>query len=162
MDVATARRRASQVGHSLNMIAEMPSYVEDVAYPLALRAASLDAFFVHLRLLIEFLITKPRRNRSPVISRWDYASGFALDNALRDRLTAASDFANTHMAHFNADRVPTAASPITQTPSRSTLVSYADGVFSAMDALVQHLVTAKSPFAADFQQFLTAAQSRRR
>jgi hypothetical protein len=143
------------------MIAELPSYVEDKAYPMALRAAALDSFFVHLRLLTEFLITKPRRNRPPVISRWDYATGFALDNALRDRLTVASDFANTHMAHFNADRVPTTASPITQTPSRSTLVSYADDVFSAMDALVQYLVSKGSVFAGDFQGFLTGAQSLR-
>ncbi len=96
-----------------------------------------------------------------MISRWDYATGFALDNALRDRLRAASEFANTHMAHLNADRVPTAASPITQTPSRSTLVRHADDVFDAMDALVQHLVTEGSVFAADFQEFLAGAQSRR-
>ena len=44
-------------------------------------------------------------------SRWDYAAGFGLDNALRDRLKAASDFANAHVAHFNAERVPTGTHP---------------------------------------------------
>jgi hypothetical protein len=68
MDAELARRRGIQVGHSLNMIAELPHYTHDPDVPAALRAAALDAFFVHLRLLIEFLITKPRKDRPPVIS----------------------------------------------------------------------------------------------
>ena len=134
MDAELVRRRAIQVGHSLNMIAELPHYTHDPDVPAVLRAAALDAFFVHLRLLIEFLITKPRTDRLPVISRWDYATGLGLDNALRDRLQAASDFANVHVAHFNASRVPTAGSLVTHTPSRTSLVGYRQDVFMAMTA----------------------------
>jgi hypothetical protein len=162
MDAELARRRGIQVGHSLNMIAELPHYTHDPDVPAALRAAALDAFFVHLRLLIEFLITKPRKDRPPVISRWDYAAGLGLDNALRDRLKAAGDFANAHVAHFNADRVPTADSPISHTPSRTSLVAYRQDVFTAMTAVVQHLVTARSVYAADFDGWLSDAQRRAR
>jgi hypothetical protein len=160
MDVELVRRRGIEVGHSMNMIAELPHYTHDPDLPAVLRAAALDAFFVHLRLLIEFLITKPRTDRPPVISRWDYVTGFGLDNALRDRLQAASDFANVHVAHFNASRVPTAGSPISHTPSRTSLVGFTQDVFIAMTALVQHLAAAGSVNAADFDGWLGDAQRR--
>lgn len=162
MDAELMRRRGIQVGHSLNMIAELPHYAHDRDVPVALRAAALDAFFVHLRLLIEFLITKPRTNRPPVISRWDYATDFVLDNALRGRLRAASDFANVHVAHFNASRVPTADSPVSHTPSRTSLVGYRQDVFMAMTAFVQHLAAERSMYAADFDGWLGDAQRRTR
>ena len=160
MDAELVRRRGIEVGHSLNMIAELPHYTHDPDVPAVLRAAALDAFFVHLRLLIEFLITKPRRDRPLVISRWDYTTGFGLDNALRERLQAATEFANVHVAHFNASRVPTAGSPVSHTPSRTSLVGYRQDVFMAMTALVQHLAAARSVYAADFGGWLGDAQQR--
>lgn len=142
------------------MIAELPSYTDDDAVPPALRAAALDAFFIHLRALIEFLITKPAPGKPLAISRWNYAQGLQLDNALRDRLKAASAFANTHVAHFNAERVPDADSPITQTPSRAALAGYVEDVFTAMEVFARHLVNAGSVHAADFDGFLKEAQRR--
>ncbi len=59
MDSGLARRRGTQVAHSLSMVGELPRFVDDSIYPVALRVAAIDAFFVHLRLVIEFLI-KPR------------------------------------------------------------------------------------------------------
>jgi len=59
IDDPLTRRRAVQVAHSLNVIAELPQYVEDAVFPVGLRVAAVDAFFVHLRLLIEFLAKKP-------------------------------------------------------------------------------------------------------
>jgi hypothetical protein len=47
--------------------------VDDAAFPLGLRVAAIDAFFIHLRLLIEFLIKKPARDH-PAIHRDDYAA----------------------------------------------------------------------------------------
>jgi hypothetical protein len=55
MDVRLARRPATQVAHPLNMIPELPPYVTTARSRLAPRAAAIDAFFIHLRLLIEFL-----------------------------------------------------------------------------------------------------------
>jgi hypothetical protein len=39
----------------MNMIAELPRYVDDRALSLGLRAAAVDAFFDGLRALTEFL-----------------------------------------------------------------------------------------------------------
>jgi hypothetical protein len=154
MDAELMRRRGIQAAHSLNMIAELPHYTHDTAVPTALRAAALDAFFVHLRLLIEFLISKPRGDRSPAISLRDYAKGFNLDNELRDRLKAADVFANTHVAHLNADRVPSADSPVSRMPTPSELASYRDDVFSAITAAMEHLRVEGSVHAADFNGWL--------
>ena len=48
-------RQSIQVGHVMNMIAELPRYVDDRALSLGLRAAAVDAFFDGLRALTEFL-----------------------------------------------------------------------------------------------------------
>jgi hypothetical protein len=112
-----AKHRAKQVGHSLNVIAELPRYVDDAAFPVGLRVAAIDAFFIHLRLLIEFLIKllieflikKPDRAH-PAIHRDDYASGFNLgsvDPALYRSLSSDFDFASQHVAHFSLNRVLT-------------------------------------------------------
>jgi hypothetical protein len=61
----------------LNVIAELLQYVEDAVFPVGLRVAAVDAFFVHLRLLIEFLAKQPD-SRHPAIHRDDYARGFNL------------------------------------------------------------------------------------
>jgi len=159
MDAELARRRGIEAGHSLNMIAELPHYTDDPGVPAVLQAAALDAFFVHLRLLIEFLITRPRTDRPPVISRWDYATGdLGLDNALRDRLKAASAFANLHVAHFNAARVPAADSPVSRRPSPASLAGYRRDVFTTMEALVSHLEAAGSVHAVDFGGWLADAR----
>jgi hypothetical protein len=98
-DVPLTKHRAKQVGHSLNVIAELPRYVDDAAFPVGLRVAAIDAFFIHLRLLIEFLIKKPDRAH-PAIHRDDYASGFNLgsvDPALYRSLSSDFDFASQHV-----------------------------------------------------------------
>jgi hypothetical protein len=107
-DDPLTRRRAVQVAHSLNVITELPQYVEDAVFPVGLRVAAVDAFFIHLRLLIEFLIKKPD-SRHPAIHRDDYASGFNLgsvDSALYFRLDTGYGFASQHVAHFSLERLP--------------------------------------------------------
>jgi hypothetical protein len=154
------RRRGIQVGHSLNMIAELPHYAYNPDVPKALRAAAFDAFFMHLRLLIDFLITKPRRDRPPVISRWDYVQGVHLDEPLRQRLQAASQFASVHVAHYNADRVQGPQSPVSLAPDRSELDAHRDDVFAAMAVIVERLKSDGSVHAADFDRWLQDAGQR--
>lgn len=93
-DVPLEQRRAVQVAHSLNVIAELPRYLDGAAVPVALRVAATDSFFIHLRLLIEFLTKKPNLTH-PAIHRDDYASGFNLsfvDLAMYRRLKTDFDF----------------------------------------------------------------------
>ena len=158
MDTQLARRRGTQVAHSLNMIAELPDYVDDATIPLALRAAAVDAFFIHLRLLIEFLI-KPRDRR--LIHRRNYTRHFHTGEALRSRLNADYDFAGRHVAHFNAERVPAADSPIFEPVDCARLRSHADGVFAAMSAFARHLSATGSEYAGDFGEWLELSTARR-
>jgi hypothetical protein len=158
MDAQLARRRGTQVAHSLNMIAELPGYVDDVTIPLALRAAAADAFFIHSRLLIEFLI-KPRDRR--LIHRRNYTRHFHVQEAVRARLSADYDFASRHVAHFNAERVPAADSPIFEPVDCARLRSHADDVFAAMSAFARHLAGTGSDYAGDFGEWLELATARR-
>jgi hypothetical protein len=158
-----ARRRAEQVAHSLNVIAELPGYVEDTEFPIGLRVAAVDAFFVHLRLLIEFLIKRPDR-RHPAIHRDDYARGFhlaAVDSVLRSRMDDGFEFASRHVAHFSLERLWAEDSAGVNYVSAASLRDRADDVFAATAAFVRHMRSTGSPYADDFEQWLSAAQARR-
>lgn len=158
-----ARRRAVQVAHSLNVIAELPQYVEDTDFPIGLRVAAVDAFFIHLRLLIEFLIKKPD-SRHPAIHRDDYASGFNLgsvDSALYQRLDTGFDFASQHVAHFSYKRLPAGESAGVDYVGAASLRDRAEDVFAAMRAFIQHMRTTGIACADDFEQWLSAAEARR-
>jgi hypothetical protein len=158
MSIPLARRRGTQVAHSLNMIAELPAYVDDRAIPVALRAAAIDAFFIHLRLLIEFLI-KRRDNRA--ISRHDYVKDFGLEPGLRSQLSADYEFASRQVAHFNTERVPAEDSPVFQPVDGDRLLHHADDVFAAMSAFTRCLHAAGNQYAGDFGGWLAVAQGRR-
>ena len=137
----------------------MPSYVNDRTIPLGLRAAAIDAFFIHLRLLIEFLI-KSRDDRA--IRRHDYAKGFHLNNpGLRNRLAAGYEFASREVAHFNYERVPAEDSPPGKPVDSAGLHRHADDVFAAMGAFTRHLANTGNEYAADFSGWLATAQGRR-
>src|SRR3954453_22911986 len=105
MNVPLSRHRGVQVAHSLNVIAELPRYVDDVSVPIGLRVAAIDAFFVHARAFAEFLI-KPRD--APPTPRHDYGQNFHLDATLLGRLNALYEEASRHVLHFNIERAPTA------------------------------------------------------
>jgi hypothetical protein len=147
----------------LNVIAELPRYVDDAAVPVGLRVAAIDAFFIHLRLLIEFLIKKPNRDH-PAIHRDDYASGFHLgsvDQALYRRLSTDFDFASQHVAHFSLNRVPTEESAGVDHVDAARLRAHAEAVFEAMDAFIRHMHTTQSTYADDFERGLSDAKTRR-
>jgi hypothetical protein len=100
------------------------------------------------------------QRRPAEISRRDYATDLQLDNALRERLQAASEFANIYVAHFNAGRVPGQESPVSRMPERSELDGHRDDVFAAMAVVVEHLKSNGSVHAADFDGWLQGARQR--
>ncbi|HUY48400.1 MAG TPA: hypothetical protein VMV92_22170 [Streptosporangiaceae bacterium] len=162
-DVPLEQRRAVQVAHSLNVIAELPRYVDDAAVPVALRVAAVDAFFIHLRLLIEFLIKRSNPGH-PAIHRDDYASGFHLgsvDPALYRRLRTDFDFASQQVAHFSLNRVPTEESAGVDYVDAARLRSRAEDVFGAMGAFIRHMRATQSAYADDFERWLSDAKTRR-
>lgn len=157
MDTELARRRATQVGHSLNVIAELSRYVDDPNVVVGPRVAAIDAFHIHLRLLIEFLIKGPD-NRD--IRSHDYARNFRLDAALNDRLSGAWKRASQQVAHLSRVRVPSVDMPIFESVNTSSLRILADDVFTAMAALVQHMADTNEPWAGDFARWLAEAKAR--
>ncbi len=158
MDGQLARRRGTQVAHSLNMIAELPGYVDDATIPVALRVAAVDAFFGRLRLPIESLV-KPWDHR--LIHRRDYARHFRAEAALRARLSADYGFATRHVAHFNGVGVLAEDSPVYEPVDSARLSRRADDVFAAMSAFAGHLSANGSEYAGDFGDWLAAAAARR-
>jgi hypothetical protein len=159
---AQMQRKAMQVGHSLNMVAELPNYVDDVAFPVGLRVAAVDAFFVHLRLLAEFLVKK-RDQHHPAIHRDDFAPGFHLasvDSNLYQRLDTAFELASRHVAHFSVDRVPDEKASGVQAVDAASLRRLAGDAFGAVAAYIKHARTTGSPYAEEFARLLTEAQSR--
>ena len=162
-DVPLSEHRAEQVGHSLNVIAELPRYVDDVAFPVGLRVAAVDAFFIHLRLLIEFLIRKHDRAH-PAIHRDDYASGFNLgsvDSALYRSLVSDFDFASQHVAHFSLNRVPAEESAGVEYWDAARLRSCAEDVFDAMEAFIRYMYDNDGAHAGYFERLLSEAKGRR-
>jgi len=162
-DVPLEQRRAVQVAHSLNVIAELPRYVDDTAVPVGLRVAAIEDFFVHLRLLIEFLVKRPDPHH-PAIHRDDYAGGFYLgsvDPALYRRLSTDFDFASQHVAHFSFNRVPTAESAGVDYVDAARLRAHAEDVFGAMGAFIRHMRTTQSAYTDDFERWLSDAEARR-
>ena len=86
------------------------------------RVAATDSFFIHLRLLIEFLTKKPNLTH-PAIHRDDYASGFNLsfvDLAMYRRLKTDFDFA--------ASTSPTSASTAFRQRNQQALTMWMPGV----------------------------------
>jgi hypothetical protein len=133
MDVELARERGKQVGHSLNVVAELPRSVDDRSFPMGLRVAAIDAFFIHLRLLVEFLTHRPDTRD---IRCHDYALGFnlgAINGALQERLHAGWLVASRHAAHLSIERVPTVGAPIYEPVDDARLRSHAADVFGAMN-----------------------------
>jgi len=163
IDDPLTRRRAVHVAHSLNVIAELPQYVEDAVFPAGLRVAAVDAFFIHLRLLIEFLIKQPD-SRHPAIHRDDYANGFNLgsvDSALYSRLNTDYDFASQHVAHFSLERLTAEESADVDYVSAARLLAHAGDVFAAMRAFIRHMRTPPgSSYANDFERWLSTAEAR--
>jgi len=162
-DDPLTRQRAHQVAHSLNVIAELPRYVDDAQFPVGLRVAAIDGFFVHLRLVIEFLVKPPPDPRYPAIHRDDYAAGFRLaqvDTALYQRLVADYDFASKHVAHLSISRLPGAGSGGVDFVTGARLRAHAEDVFRAMNAFSKHMRAIGSAYADDFDRHLSEAEAR--
>lgn len=158
---ALLEHRSIQVWHSMNQLAELPAYTHDSALPMALRHAAMDAFFVHLGLIAEFLAKDRNTQHGPVIHHSDYASNFHLDPALRERLLADYELASRHVTHYSADRAPTVHTPVQHGITPADLRDRADGAFTAMRAWVRHVVATGSVHGPRFVALLDEAKSRR-
>ncbi len=161
VDTERARRWGIRVGHSLNVVAELPRYVDDPMIPLGLRVAAIDAFFIHHRLLIEFL-TRKRDQRD--IRSHDYVGGFDLrtiDPDLYARLDRDWLVASKQVAHMSVERDAPVDAPFVEFVGATRLRAHASDIFDAMSAFVRYLADKTSPYTPDFAGWLSEANSRR-
>src|SRR4051794_35994957 len=91
---------AMQVGHALNMTADLPEHVARAnEYPAAVGVACLESFFITLRLLTEFLNSRAKR---ALITRHDFLPGWDLpDGDRKDSLRETYKFISDQVGHLN-------------------------------------------------------------
>ena len=99
-------RYAYQVEYSIRMIADIPGAYNrmlDARQELCARAM-LDAFYVHIRLLADFLI---RRTKNLDFGPSDFGVPWQAPNSAEaQRLSGHWDVASKYVSHFSRDRVP--------------------------------------------------------
>src|SRR5438552_5069628 len=95
---------ATQVGHAMNMIAELPPYTADDSLPPVLKAAAFESFFVNMRLLLEFLV---RRREVRNIHRHDYLPDWEPEPSANIRQMRTYDyrFVCEQVAHLSKARI---------------------------------------------------------
>lgn len=98
--------RAQHVGYSVRMVAEIAAHYDDaVDGPEPLTAlCMLDAFYVHIRLLAEFLV---RKTKGGDFGPADFGVIWeAPASSAATRLSDVWDVASKHVVHFGGRRVP--------------------------------------------------------
>jgi len=117
--------KAQHVGYSVRMVADIAAHYNEALDVLDLRLARcmLDAFYVHIRLLAEFLLRTPKGGDFDPADfgvSWTAPAGEASE-----RLDDAWDVASKYVVHFGGRRVPENPDGLAEfnllpTPSRST------------------------------------------
>ena len=98
--------KAQHVGYSVRMVADIAAHYDEALNALELRLARcmLDAFYVHIRLLAEFLLHKTKKGDFGPADfgvEWKAPIGEASE-----RLDDAWEVASKHVVHFGGRRVP--------------------------------------------------------
>lgn len=110
-----------QVGHSLNMITELP-LIAATGEPDIVRIAALDAFYIHARGLIEFFLCPTSSSVSVTV----YVGDWDLTTKSDERLGVLYGLVNEQTAHLSPDRVIKDRDVVNEAPER--LVIHADAI----------------------------------
>lgn len=128
-------RRAMQVSYSVEIVADIAAGYDEMVDREEWLAARcmLDAFYVHIRLLADFL-TRP--TKSIGFGPTDFGGGWtAPAGAASDRLAAAWEVASKYVVHFGHPRVPDDVRTLTNFEVSGTafrdLAMYALDLFAA-------------------------------
>ncbi|HZL05793.1 MAG TPA: hypothetical protein VFE45_10320 [Coriobacteriia bacterium] len=101
--------RAQHVGYSVRLVADIAAHYNDAldALDTLKSMCMLDAFYVHIRLLTEFLVrTQGSRDFRPEDFGVDWSAPVGES---ADRLLATWDVASKHVVHFGQRRLPSAS-----------------------------------------------------
>ena len=150
---------ATQVGHAMNMIAELPPHTADSSLPAVLRAAAFESFFVNMRLLLEFLVMR-RDLRS--IHRHDYLPDWDPEPSATVRRMRKYDyrFVCDQVSHLSKKRI-TRTGAITVNIPLARLRELAGAVFDEMERFALALREAGSEELAEtFESYVRQARTR--
>lgn len=117
----------SHAVHAMSMVRDLPRYAHDsqAEVPDVVRAACLEAFFMNVRLIAEFLVRTPKKldfSAASIVGEWTTEESAAVDR-LRDQWWIV---ASRHVAHFSRERI--AADP--------AAVEYEDATLPGLEAVV--------------------------
>lgn len=147
---------AVEIGHALNMLAELPRHAEDSGLPLVVRAACLESYFINLRLTFEFIGGKQDRNQ---ISRNDFLPGWKPKSSAKlTELRKQYGFASEQVAHLSKKRTFPQGSPITPHPIKMPLLTVL--VFDLMHEFADALTAVGNPYAERFNSLVLDSKSR--
>lgn len=88
-----------QVGHALNLVCELPEWLERAPLPKHLRHAAAEAFAMNCRVLVEFMWSSGRKGD---VRASDYCRDGWPDAAKPAEITRLGD---KHVAHMTAARI---------------------------------------------------------
>lgn len=94
------RRRAQQVAYSLEMVGDIASGYDDAVggHDYAMARCMLDAFYVHVRLLADFLV---RTTKSMDFGPTDFVEAWRVPSVdAATRLAEYRDLARKYVVHF--------------------------------------------------------------
>jgi len=127
-------RRVDHLTYSLWMISSIPAARHDESDFLTY-ACMVDAFFVHVRLLAEFLVRRtPKVDFGPndVVHSW-----VAPESSAAQRLSQHWALASRHVVHFSRERVPESLDDLKAIElDTATLRTMANDVLAVMSAFV--------------------------
>lgn len=99
---------AARFSHAVQMVAELPSYVEDEELPRVVQIACLEDWATNHRLLTEFLLLRPPSNCS---SARDFVPGWSPRGELVDRLKRDYGWISEDVSHIGSPKELHIASP---------------------------------------------------
>lgn len=104
-------RALDEIGYELEMLGQTAMRLHSLEdWPYDLQNALIEAWLVHARALIEFLLG--RSTHSGDIRLSDFPGGWSLDmSPRRTRLTEVRSDANKHLAHLTWERAAADVSP---------------------------------------------------
>lgn len=148
---------ATQVGHAMNMVAELPRLTDDRSLPVAARVACLESYFMNLRVLVDFYARRRDDrdiHRHDFLPAWDPAASSTVE-----RLKREWDFASKQVAHLSKSRIVEDGDLVVNlAPQRLELMTAL--LFDIAEEFCSALEEDGHPLAKTFQSFLMEARSR--
>lgn len=127
------------VGHSLNMMTELPLHLANTSLNDCVRLATLDSFFVHARGLVEFFLCPG----SYSVSAQEYVPKWSETTDTNPSLGPLVGEVSTSVVHLSPARV--AEGSVVTGVSHSRLLVYADQIVSVAERFVAALGDKQSP-----------------